>query len=61
MLDRINGDFTSWESDVLPQLAADGELNAYKHSGFWQPMDTLRDRQLLEQLWAKDQAPWKLW
>ena len=61
VLDRIAGDQASWEADVLPQLAADGQLSAYRHSGFWQPMDTLRDRTRLEELWASGQAPWKLW
>ena len=61
VLDRIVGDHTIWEEDVLPQLAADGQLSAYRHPGFWQPMDTLRDRTRLEQLWASGQAPWKLW
>ena len=61
VLDRITEDGTSFESDVLPQLAADGQLSAHKHSGFWQPMDTLRDRTRLEEMWATGQAPWKLW
>ena len=61
VLDRIRGDLTSWEADVLPQVAADGQLSAYRHQGFWQPMDTLRDRNRLEELWEKGQAPWKLW
>ena len=61
VLDRIAEDRTSFESDVLPQLALDGQLSSYKHRGFWQPMDTLRDRNRLEELWAKGQAPWKLW
>lgn len=61
VLDHIAEDGTSFESDVLPQLAADGQLNAYKHSGFWQPMDTLRDRTRLEDMWAKGEAPWKMW
>ena len=61
VLDRIAEDGTSFESDVLPQLAADGQLSAYKHPGFWQPMDTLRDRTRLEELWATGQAPWKMW
>lgn len=61
VLDRISGDHTSWESDVLPGLAADGQLSAYRHTGFWQPMDTLRDRTRLEGLWASGKAPWKLW
>jgi len=61
VLDRIGGDQTSWEADVLPQLASEGELSAYLHPGFWQPMDTLRDRTRLEELWEGGQAPWKLW
>ena len=61
VLHRINGDLTSWEADVLPQLAADSQLSAYRHKGFWQPMDTLRDRNRLEELWANDEAPWKIW
>ena len=61
VLDRISGDLTSWEADVLPRLAADGELSAYRHGGFWQPMDTLRDRTRLEELWARGEAPWKVW
>ena len=61
VLDRIRGDLTSWEADILPQVAAAGQLSAYRHQGFWQPMDTLRDRNRLEELWAKGQAPWKLW
>jgi glucose-1-phosphate cytidylyltransferase len=61
VLDLISGDQSSWEADVLPQLADDGQLSAYRHPGFWQPMDTLRDRTRLEELWASGQAPWKLW
>ena len=61
VLDLIEGDDCSWESDVLPRLAADGQLSAYQHSGYWQPMDTLRDRTRLEALWASGKAPWKLW
>ena len=61
VLEMIEGDNSSWEADVLPRLAAAGELSAYRHSGFWQPMDTLRDRSRLEELWANGQAPWKLW
>jgi glucose-1-phosphate cytidylyltransferase len=57
-LDRIAGDATPWELEPLAGLAADGQLGAYVHDGFWQPMDTLRDRQQLEQLWASGQAPW---
>ena len=61
VLDRIAGEHTSWEGDILPKLAADSQLSAYRHGGFWQPMDTLRDRTRLEELWAKGDAPWKLW
>lgn len=61
VLERINDDTTSWEAEVLPQLAADTQLAAYRHTGFWQPMDTLRDRTRLEELWLSGQAPWKLW
>lgn len=61
VLDRITSDATSWEQDVLPQLAADHQLSAYRHAGFWQPMDTLRDRTRLEELWQSGRAPWKLW
>ena len=61
ILDRISEDKTSFESDVLPQLANDCQLSAYKHHGFWQPMDTLRDKNKLEEMWAKGKAPWKLW
>jgi glucose-1-phosphate cytidylyltransferase len=61
VLELIENDGSSWESDVLPQLAAAGQLTAYRHSGFWQPMDTLRDRTRLQELWATGQAPWKLW
>ena len=61
VLDRIAGDNTSWEADVLPGLAADGQLSAYRHTGFWQPMDTLSDRTRLEELWACGNPPWKLW
>lgn len=61
VLDLIEGDASSWEGDVLPKLAASGQLSAYRHNGFWQPMDTLRDRTRLEELWVGGQAPWKLW
>ena len=61
VIDRIDGDHTVWEQDPLKGLANDGQLTAYSHSGFWQPMDTLRDRQLLEKLWGENRAPWKVW
>lgn len=60
-LDYIDGDQTSWEGPPLARLAADGQLMAYEHSGFWQPMDTLRDKILLEELWDSGTAPWKCW
>jgi glucose-1-phosphate cytidylyltransferase len=57
----VKGDSTIWEQDSLPQLAADGQLMAYPHSGYWQPMDTVHDKQTLENLWANGKAPWKKW
>jgi len=60
-IERIAGDTTSWELEPLTGLAADGELMAYAHRGFWQPMDTLREKNLLEDLWATGRAPWKVW
>jgi glucose-1-phosphate cytidylyltransferase len=56
-----NGDQTVWEREPLTQLARDGELSAFRHSGFWKPMDTLRDRVELERLWNSGNAPWKVW
>jgi glucose-1-phosphate cytidylyltransferase len=61
VFDHLTDDETVWEKEPLMQLAEDRELMAYHHDGFWQPMDTLRDRQLLEELWASDKAPWKKW
>jgi glucose-1-phosphate cytidylyltransferase len=60
-IDRIAGDATSWEAEPLTGLAADGELMAFPHTGFWQPMDTLREKNLLEELWSSGRAPWKIW
>jgi glucose-1-phosphate cytidylyltransferase len=60
-LDVIADDATSWEVEPLARLAAQGELMAYRHAGFWQPMDTLRERNLLEELWRSGAAPWKAW
>lgn len=57
----LSSDQTILERTPLERLAADQQLMAYRHSGFWQPMDTLRDKQLLEELWASKQAPWKVW
>lgn len=61
VLDLIDGPDTVWETGPLESLARGGELMAYRHDGFWQPMDTLRDKNFLEDLWNKDDAPWKLW
>ncbi|MFT4702893.1 MAG: glucose-1-phosphate cytidylyltransferase [Bradymonadia bacterium] len=61
IFDILDGDQTSLESDALERLAADGQLAAYQHEGFWQCMDTLRDRNLLERLWASGEAPWCTW
>ncbi len=60
-IDRIAGDEVSWEGDPLSSIAEDGELKAFFHNGFWQPMDTLRDKNLLENLWASGTPPWKTW
>ncbi|TCI00425.1 glucose-1-phosphate cytidylyltransferase [Roseococcus sp. SYP-B2431] len=57
----LSGDTTVWEQEPLQQLAAEGELHAFRHEGFFQPMDTLRDRTYLEQLWASGSPPWKCW
>jgi glucose-1-phosphate cytidylyltransferase len=57
----IQGDLTVWEHEPLGSLARDGKLFAYRHSGFWHPMDTLRDRMVLEEMWASGEAPWKVW
>lgn len=61
VIDRIDDDDTIWEQDPLRSLAHDDELSAYRHFGFWQPMDTLRDKMLLESLWDSGAAPWKCW
>ena len=61
VIERIEGDGTSWELQPLKGLAADGQLAAYRHSGFWQPMDTQRDKLHLEELWNTEKAPWKVW
>jgi glucose-1-phosphate cytidylyltransferase len=61
VLRLISGDLTVWEETPLMELAVMGELMAYEHRGFWQPMDTLRDKQLLEDLWTSNEAPWRIW
>ena len=61
VLSKIKAPDTVWEQEPLKSLALDGELMAFEHLGFWQPMDTLRDKTLLEDLWSKNKAPWKTW
>jgi glucose-1-phosphate cytidylyltransferase len=60
-LDYIAGDHMSWEVEPLSKIARDGQMMAYEHTGFWQPMDTLREKNLLEDLWQSGKAPWKSW
>jgi glucose-1-phosphate cytidylyltransferase len=59
VFEYLSGDDCVWEREPLERIAADGELMAYRHSAFWQPMDTLRDKRLLDELWASGEAPWK--
>lgn len=61
VLDYIDDDNTSWEDEPLEKLSSIGEVSAFKHDGFWQPMDTLRDKKLLEGLWSNSKALWKKW
>lgn len=61
VIDYISADETSWEGEPMIRLAAEGQMAAFEHYGFWQPMDTLREKNLLEELWHSGQAPWKLW
>jgi len=61
VFDYIEGDTTIWERDPLERLASEGQLTAYKHPGFWKPLDTLRDKNSLEELWNSGNAPWKVW
>lgn len=61
VIDLIEGDSTIWERQPLETLATAGQLEAFKHDGFWQPMDTLRDKQNLEEMWQSGEAPWKIW
>ena len=60
-IDYIEGDSTVWEREPMENLAQDGMLTAYRHHGYWQNMDTLRDKNLLEELWQSGKAPWKIW
>ena len=61
ILDYIDNDLTIWEKGPMERLAKEGNLSAFKFDGFWQPMDTLRDKILLEELWNSNTAPWKTW
>lgn len=61
VMDYIEGDRTVWEKEPLERLAQEGQLSAYKHQGFWQPMDSLRDKNVLEELWDNGNPPWKVW
>ena len=61
VFDYIEGDSTVWEEEPMERLAEDGRLSAYKHHGFWHPMDTLRDKNYLEHLWKNGEAPWQVW
>lgn len=61
VIDRIAADSTSWEREPLESLSRDGQLSAFKHAGFWRPMDTLRDKLQLEAMWESGKAPWKIW
>jgi len=61
VFDYIEGDSTVWERKPLEKLADEKQLGAYKHSGFWQPLDTLRDKNSLEELWNSKKAPWNIW
>jgi glucose-1-phosphate cytidylyltransferase len=60
-LEYIQDDGTVWEKEPMEKLAQDGQLSAYRHKGFWQPMDTLRDKMMLEKLYLAGQAPWMIW
>lgn len=60
-IDYIDGDATVWEREPMRRLAEEGEMSAFLHTGFWQPMDTLRDKVQLEELWSSARAPWKIW
>jgi glucose-1-phosphate cytidylyltransferase len=61
VLNLIEGDEVMWERGPMDELAKQGELMAYRHHGFWHPMDTLRDKTVLNEMWASQQAEWKIW
>jgi len=61
VFDYIEGDSTIWEREPLEKLSQEGKLSAYKHRGFWHPMDTLYDKNQLEQMWNSGKSPWKIW
>lgn len=61
VLDYIEGDLTTWEQEPMIKLSQEGNLHAYRHTGYWQPMDSLRDRNVLEEMWKSGKAPWKMW
>lgn len=61
VIETIADDFTSWELEPMAKLASDDQLRSFEHDGFWQPMDTLREKSLLEDMWASGKAPWKIW
>ncbi|MGZ3806286.1 MAG: sugar phosphate nucleotidyltransferase, partial [Pseudobdellovibrionaceae bacterium] len=61
VIEYIKEDATIWEKEPMEKLAADGQMQAFVHQGFWQPMDTLRDKKHLEELWNSGKAPWKIW
>lgn len=61
VIDYIPSDDMPWEKEPMQRLAHEGKMAAFRHAGFWQPMDTLRDKMVLEELWASGKAPWKIW
>ena len=61
VIDLIEGDNTFWEHEPMEELVKHGEMSAFKHNGFWQPMDTLRDKNYLDTLWNSKKAPWRFW
>jgi len=61
VFDYIEGDHTQWEKEPMEQLAKDGQLMAYHHTGFWQCMDTLREKHILNKMWHSGKAPWRIW